>query len=250
MMSRTLRSALSCALVLCAASLAACSDSPTEGLREETPDALVDAANRNAGTGARVFQVGRDEQRSATVQPRALRPGTGARMYIEYDCNTRYRLDVIDDPCNDPCSYYPYCGGVDPVDPVDPTPPPPPPPSGVYATFTQGSDASAISNIVANGTILKTLTLSSFSQAIQNVSFTTLDASFRNVGGQSSCYLTAGQFDSSHSSGSGSPLYLSASRTPAWQGVIKWEVVGTHSYTPISGATGGGTVYTSDSTCG
>ena len=253
-MSRILRSTLAGALVLCAAALGACSDSPTSGLRENPADAVTEAANRNVGGSARVFQVGSNEQKSKTVDPRALRPGAGQQSrycldpYIERDVSVDYF-----DPCGyDPCQYSPdpYCCTY-PSDPYcNPTPVTVPPQPTVLASISYGSDASAISNIVVGNTPLKTLTLSSFSQAIQNVASTSLDASFRNVGAETGCHLTAGQFDSSHSSGSGSPLYLSSSRSPAWQGVIKWEVVGTHGFTPVSGASGGGTFYTSDFTCG
>jgi hypothetical protein len=102
------------------------------------------------------------------------------------------------------------------------------------------------------GTLLKEVTLTTWSQAGANVAFTTLDASFRNVGAQSGagCNNTTQEFDSSHSSGSGNPLTLQASRVANYLGTIKWEVWGTHGFTPVSGATGGGSFFSSDFVCG
>lgn len=240
----TIRRLTSSTLVLAAASLTACADAAPTALQSSPADQAVAAANANVGTSGSVIKIGSASRSLAravaltTLNPTDKdfqEPNTGA--VITTQCPA-YMPAEDGEPetsaaynCFDP--YYP-----------EPTPPTP----TVTAGFSFGSDATAIS--ILPGTTLKTLTLSSFSQALSNVSFTTLDASFRNVGAQTSCYNTAGQFDSSHASGAASPLYLSASRNPAWQGVIRWQVNGTHGFSPVSGATGGGTFYSSDFTCG
>ena len=117
----------------------------------------------------------------------------------------------------------------------------------VAATAQYGSDASAITTIVADGTIKKTLALSSFLEIPSGTG--TLAVSFRTVGAQTSCGNTAEEFDSETVSGTG-PVRLSASVAPRWQGVARWEVVGTHTWNAPAGTTGGGTFRTSDFACG
>ncbi len=236
-------------LVAAAATLAACSDAPTSA--REAPDSpVVAAANANAGPEARVARVGASAQMVAQVVARGTLNATGKNFTDPPTEAVIYNCPAVmpSEAGSEVASAYYNC--FEPIDPVDP-PPPTDPCAVSYCPSVQanwGSDATPVS--IIPGTTLKTLQLISFSQAISNVGFTTLDASFKNVGAQWSCYNTAQAFDSSHASGYGSPLYLQTSREPAWQGIIRWQVDGTHGFSPVSGATGGGTFWSSDFTCG
>jgi hypothetical protein len=142
------------------------------------------------------------------------------------------------DPCYDQWGNY-ICGGG-------------PTGGGVVAQFNQGSSAPYDGTVTNGGIVLKQLRLISFSQAIANVASSTVDAAFKNVGaaGGAGCNNTPYAFDTAHGSVSGSPAYVEVSRVAQWQGTIKWQVDGTHTFTPVSGATGGGTLYTTASFCG
>lgn len=177
--------------------------------------------------------------------------GEGVSNLYYNDCPDR-PVDCFSDPygygCGNPCDWDPSLPGCQPdPGPVDPNPTTP-----VLAQFSYGSSASGPVWVNRGGILLKEVTLTSWSQAIVNVASTSLSASFRNVGAESGygCGNASQQFDSSTSSGSGSPLLLQASRVANYLGTIKWEVTGTHSFSPVSGATGGGTFYSSDFVCG
>jgi hypothetical protein len=255
---------LAVSLVLFAA-LAACSDSPVQAPDSNEPRIIavydesdfaargitapdVNAITRAAGTGP-VNRVARLGTRGAFGSPSAAyyRCDEQPIFYYEYDYyNGCYPpTDCYANPygynCGDPCQWdssLPECA--------------PPPPPGPAAQFSYGSDASGPVWVNQGGTLLKEVSLTSWSTAGANVAFTTLDASFRNVGAQSGagCGNASQQFDSSHSSGSGNPLTLQSSRVANYLGTIKWEVWGTHGFTPVSGASGGGTFYSSDFVCG
>jgi hypothetical protein len=252
---------LALSLMLLAA-LAACSDGPTQAPDSNEPRVVavydesdfaargitapdVNAITRAAGTGPvnRVARLGtRDPLAPSAAYYCLERP---IEYYEYYENDPCYTPNCYANPyaygCGDPCQWdasLPECA--------------PPPPPGPAAQFSYGSDASGPVWVNQGGTLLKEVSLTSWSTAGANVAFTTLDASFRNVGAQSGagCGNASQQFDSSHSSGSGNPLTLQSSRVANYLGTIKWEVWGTHGFTPVSGASGGGTFYSSDFVCG
>ena len=102
------------------------------------------------------------------------------------------------------------------------------------------------------GIVLKQLRLISFSQSIVNVASSSVYAEFKNVGaaGGSFCNNVPQSFDNAYASASGSPAYIEVSRVAQWLGTVKWQVDGVHTFTPVSGASGGGTFYSSASFCG
>jgi hypothetical protein len=140
------------------------------------------------------------------------------------------------DPCYNSSGYY--------VCPTSPTGPP--------TQQNYGSSAPYDGWVNTGGVLLKQLRLISFSQSIANVASFTVDAAFKNVGAGSGygCNNTAQAFDYASAYGTGSGGYLEVSRVAQWNGTIKWQVDGTHTFNPVSGATGGGTFYTTANFCG
>ncbi|HEX8395740.1 MAG TPA: hypothetical protein VF665_25530 [Longimicrobium sp.] len=256
--------------LLLAGSLAACADNPTAappaqdadaprvvnvydesdfaslGIAAPSVDAIVKQAGRSRVNAVRNLT----ESGAASLYyncpaiPLMAGDGSGDVSNAYYGECPQEPVDCYSDPyargCGDPCQWdssLPECQ---------------PTPTGAVAQFGYGSSASGPVWVNRGGTLLKEVTLTSWSTANANVAFTTLDASFRNVGAESGygCNNASQQFDSSHSSGSGSPLTLQSSRVANYLGTIKWEVTGTHGFTPVSGATGGGTFYSSHFVCG
>jgi hypothetical protein len=258
--------------VMMLAALAACSDSPVETAAAPGDELRViriydESEFKAAGItapDARALLAGTRNGRLNPVQQLGLK-GVGPKFQSaeyypycpvqpvaysrdqqtvdapHYPCEPPYE-DCYTNPygwgCGDPCQWDPYLPECQPQGPA--------------AVFNYGSDAVGPYWVNMGGTLLKEVSLTTFSEAVSNVAFTTLDASFRNVGAQSGagCGNATQQFDGSHSSGSGSPLLLQSSRVANYLGTIKWEVWGTHGFTPVSGASGGGTFYSSDSVCG
>lgn len=217
--------------------------------------ARVNAVGRLEGSGVAAIREFCQEQYPANLNQSGAATGgisgEGVSNLYYNDCPDQY-VDCYSNPygyrCGDPCNWdpsLPECPQIDPG-PVGPTP------TGAVAQFSYGSSASGPIWVNRGGILLKEVTLTSWSQAIVNVASTSLSASFRNVGAESGygCGNASQQFDSSYSSGSGSPLLLQASRVANYLGTIKWEVTGTHSFSPVSGATGGGTFYSSNFVCG
>jgi hypothetical protein len=126
--------------------------------------------------------------------------------------------------------------------------PAPPPTIGI----NYGSSAPYDGQVSNGGIILKQLRLIAFSQSITNVASFSVDAQFKNVGAASGagCNNTPYAFDTAHANGTGSPGYVEVSRVAQWLGTVKWQVDGAHSFTPVSGATGGGTFYSTANFCG
>jgi hypothetical protein len=125
-------------------------------------------------------------------------------------------------------------------------------PAGPEAKFNYGSSAPYDGQVNTGGVLLKQVRLISFSQSIANVASFSVDAVFKNVGAGSGygCNNTAEAFDYASAYGTGSGGYVEVSRVAQWNGTIKWQVDGTHTFNPVSGATGGGTLYTTASFCG
>jgi hypothetical protein len=220
--------------------------------------ARVNAVGRLDGSGVASLQQYCELQQPVAAKAAPAEGAAGGGISGEGVSNLYYNdcpdrpIDCFSNPygygCGDPCNWdssLPECQPIDPG-PVGPTP------TGAVAQFSYGSSASGPIWVNRGGILLKEVTLTSWSQAIANVASTSLSASFRNVGAESGygCGNASQQFDSSYSSGSGSPLLLQASRVANYLGTIKWEVTGTHSFTPVSGATGGGTFYSSNFVCG
>jgi len=124
-----------------------------------------------------------------------------------------------------------------------------PPPTQVQLDY--GSLAPYDGQVNSGGMLLKQVRLISYSQAIANVASFSVYAAFKLGSATSSagCNNPAWMFDydSAYASGNG---YLEVSRVAQWRGEYKWQVDGTHTYSPVSGATGGGTFYSTASFCG
>lgn len=119
------------------------------------------------------------------------------------------------------------------------------------AQFNYGSSAPFDGEVDNGGIILKQLRLISFSKSIANVSSLSVAASFKNVGAANGgCNNIPGEFDSASASATGSPAFIEVSRVAQWLGTIKWQVDGVHSFAPVTGASGGGTFYSTASYCG
>jgi hypothetical protein len=253
--------------------VAACSDAPS-------PTAAADAAPRQGrmlqpGQASQVepgdFIVYRPEEYKkfgiSTFSASAAAPSAA---YTRYCLERPYEYDYIgeyDDGCggqvcydvnggqiqcgNDPC-YDRY--GTDLCTPTDPGPGTGTggTGTGATATFNQGSSAPYDGWVNTGGVLLKQVRLISFSQSIANVASFSVDAVFKNVGAASGygCNNTAEAFDYASAYGTGSGGYLEVSRVAQWNGTIKFQVDGTHTFNPVSGASGGGTFYTTANFCG
>jgi len=161
--------------------------------------------------------------------------------YGNYICGTPTCYDAYGNviQCGDPCynsSGYYVCGQ----------------PSGPAAQYSYGSTAPYDGTVSNGGIILKQLRLISFSQSIVNVASFSVYAEFKNVGaaGGAGCNNVPQAFDVASAYGTGSGGYLEVSRVAQWLGTVKWQVDGVHSFTPVSGATGGGTFYSTAGFCG
>jgi hypothetical protein len=243
--------------------LAACSDSPVQNETESTEPRIIAIYDESEFAAAGITEpnvelLTRTLGDRVNAVTRLSGPSTGPSNYYYGECGREYlRPELVDDPCAPDCYTNPYAYGCgdpcyyDSSLPECAPPPPPPPPAGT-AQFSYGSDADGPVWVNRGGTLLKEVTLTSWSIAGANVAHTSLSASFRNVGADSGygCGNASQQFDSSYASGSGNPLTLQSSRVANYLGTIKWEVWGTHGFTPVSGATGGGTFYSSDFVCG
>lgn len=126
-----------------------------------------------------------------------------------------------------------------------------PTPTGPAALFSYGSNAIYDGWVQTGPVLLKQLRLSSFSTASLNVASFTLKAQYQNVGAASGsgCSNVPYNFDSDTYTGQNSGT-LSSNRTVQWTGTIRWRVNGTHTFTPIPGATGGGTFTSTKGYCG
>ena len=273
---RTLLAA--CALT---ASVAACSDAAS-------PTAAVDAAPRpgrmlSPGQASKVkpgdFIVYRPEEYEqygiSAFSASSATPSASVRCLdrpVEYDyvqpeydgCGGQVCYDVNGGqiPCgNDPC-YDRYGNNL-----CNPNPTPvcydqwgnptynagcSYPSPGAQATYGYGSSTPYDGQVNSGGVLLKQVRLISYSQSIANVASFTVDAAFKNVGAASGsgCNNIAEVWEYASAYGTGSGGYLELSRVAQWQGSIKWQVDGTHTFNPISGASGGGTFYSTSSFCG
>lgn len=222
---------------------AACSEAPTAAIEADAGPTLVRLQPGDALTGEGQFVVFRPEQyRTFGVRPvDGLRPSS---YFTDRPCEDLLVRPTIDDPCY-PNPWEP------PVEEVTPPPPPPPPPPSVVAIHAQSSVATFNGTVNTGGLLLKQVTLTSTSQSIANISSYTLDATFSNVGafGGAGCNNVAQAFDGSHNAGTGLGT-LTSQRVAQWIGTIKWQVNGTHTFTPVAGAGGGGTFFTVSSYCG
>jgi hypothetical protein len=241
--------------------LAACSDSPMQNETESTEPRIIAIYDESEFAAAGITEpnveaLTRTLGDRVNAVARLSGPSTGPSnavyclerpdyYYYDYGPDDPCAPDCYSNPygynCGDPCQYDSSLLGCEP-----------PQPTGPAAQFSYGSDAAGPVWVNRGGTLLKEVTLTSWSTAGANVAHTSLSASFRNVGAESGygCGNASQQFDSSYASGSGNPLTLQSSRVANYLGTIKWEVWGTHGFTPVSGASGGGTFYSSDFVCG
>jgi hypothetical protein len=250
--STTTVRALFSAVTLVAA--AACADAPTAVAPEAAPAPRMLRGDQAAEVRPGDFIVIRPEEftRFGIDAGGPGRADTGPNMAYYGGCYQQLEVlrpsidDTYCDPYLDPCCPEPPV--YPPIEDLDPDPPTTTP---VLAQFSYGSSAVNEGWVNTGGILLKQGRLKSWSQSNLNVASFSVFASFRNVGAESGagCGNVAQQFDSATASGTGSPGYVEVSRVVQWLGTIKWEAAGTHTFTPVSGATGGGTFYSSQSFC-
>lgn len=99
-----------------------------------------------------------------------------------------------------------------------------------------------------SNTLVKHVEVLAESEALGYVSYTSVHGDFSYFAG---CHATQTPLPSRSKSANGSPVKLVVGFAEEYpqDAFIKWRVIGTHTFTPVAGATGGGTFQSSDEYC-